>query len=267
MASTVPDDIYDLTPLQEGILFHSLYEGGNGMYIVQTTRTMQGALDVEIIETAWKKVFASNPMLRTAFEVGEFDRPLQIVFSKVDLPIQFMDWRAESTGDQRVLLNDLLANDRAQGFDISVAPLVRIYLARISDTSHTLIWSSHHILLDGWSLELIFEQFLREYRALNSSDNLNEPVRTLPFSTYFQWLQKRDTDKAEMYWRDELSNYRPTLLADRHPDQSGHEDQSVGRKTIALSAETTDCLKKISRKYHLTLNTIVRGAWALTLSK
>src|SRR5215472_4923683 len=154
--------VYPLSPMQHGMLFHTLRETGSGVYLVQLVYTLEGDLDADRLEAAWSAAVTRHAPLRTAFS-WKTERPLQVVFERARIAIERHDWRELDAEEQRRRLRAFLAEDRERGFDLSRAPLMRLALFRTADREHHLIWSNHHAILDGWSAMLIIKEVVAHY--------------------------------------------------------------------------------------------------------
>ncbi|HEV2145983.1 MAG TPA: amino acid adenylation domain-containing protein, partial [Longimicrobiaceae bacterium] len=158
------EDVYPLSPMQEGMLFHSLYEGP-GTYVGQFGFTLEGELDGEAFARAWQAVVDRHPALRAAFSWEKVEKPLQVVRRRVTLPVHREDWRALPASEQEARFASYLAADRARGFDPAKPPLMRLALLRTGERQHRLVWTHHHLLLDGWSVGLVYRDVLALYAA------------------------------------------------------------------------------------------------------
>ena len=261
------EDIYELSPLQQGLLFHTLYDAQSGMFFEQLTFTYFEKLDATMLERAWQMVVNRYPVLRTSLHWEGLERPVQIVHRQVRLTLEQQDWRSFSRTEQEELLKAYLQKDRAQGFELSRAPLMRLTVIRFAEEVWQLIWSFHHILLDGWSTELVLRDVEAFYQALCFGQELClEPTR--PYRDYIVWLQRQDLAKAESHWRRVLRGFTaPTPLnVDPRPSKSSNKEASYGEQQVQLSKAETAALQAAARQHRLTLNTVLQGAWALLLS-
>jgi non-ribosomal peptide synthase protein (TIGR01720 family) len=255
-------DAYPLSPAQEGILFHSLYEHGTGAYVVQISCTFHG-LNVSAVEQAWQRVVERHPILRSAFVWGELDKPLQVVGNRVELRFDKQDWRDRSTHEQDEQLQAYLAADRSRGFESSEAPLMRFALLQIQDDAYHFVWSHHHLLLDGWSIFMVLKEVFEYYEAFNQGRELEIPA-IATYRDYLAWLQEHDLSGAKEFWQRTLKGFTTPneLRMDGTPDaEVGYSEQIV-----ELPATLTAELQSLARQHHLTLNTLVQGAWSLLLS-
>ncbi len=261
-------DLYPLSPMQQGMLFHSLYAPESGMYVEQFSCTLHGNLDVTAFERAWQRVVDRHSVLRTAFVGESLKEPAQVIYRQVKLPIEQEDLRGLSSVEQAARLNKFLAAERRRGFALSDAPLMRIMLGRITDDAYEFVWCHHHALLDGWSVPIVFQEVLAFYDAFSRGGDLRlEPPR--PYRDYIVWLKRQDVSKAETFWRETLKGFTaPTpLVVDRSRGSAADASARAVEVETHLSAEATAALNALARKNRLTLNTLAQGAWALLLSR
>ena len=258
------ENVYPLSPSQEGILFHSIYAPESGVYVIQMHCTFRG-LDVQATERAWQALLDRYPILRSAFVWDQVEKPLQVVVKNLRVPWQKLDWRGVAPDELAKRYGAYLEEDRNRGFELSIAPLMRFSLIRTGDEEYQFVWSHHHLLLDGWSIFIILKEFLFLYDA----DVKGKPVRLAPaqpYSDYIAWLQSRSHAEAEPFWREMLKGFTgPTSLGGRSENGSRRSD-GHGEYRLSLSETTTSALHVFARQHQLTLNTVVQGAWALVLS-
>ena len=260
------ESLYELSPMQQGMLFHSLLDPQAGMYVEQMSFDLHGPLDAAAFERAWQWVVERHPILRTAFFWEELDKPLQMVQRQVQIPWQRHDWRDRSSDVQREQLAAFLERDRAHGFELSEAPLMRLALFQLDAELHHIVWSYHHMLLDGWSLPLVMGEVFNFYESFVQGGDLRLP-RPRPYEDYIEWLQQQDLAQAEAFWRRTLAGFSaPTSLNVDRPAAPGAEPVSYGDELLTLDAHTSAALRALARQHGLTLNTLVQGAWALLLS-
>lgn len=265
--TTQIEDIYPLTPTQRGMLFHTLYAPRSAVYFQQEGFLVEGEFNRAAFVRAWEHVLARHPVLRTAIVWEGLDEPVQVVFRRIRLPLEEHDWRDVPSAEHAARLDELAQAERDRGFDPVEAPLMRLTLIRLADDTHHVIWSRHHLLLDGWSVALILTEVLRSYAALRHGrqPNLERP---LPYRNYLAWLQRQNSAQAEAFWRKELAGFKQAtpLGVDRPPSQPpGHEQYAEAWAHI--SPEITAALQSLARAQRITVNTLFQGAWALMLSR
>jgi amino acid adenylation domain-containing protein len=261
------EDFYPLSPMQEGMLFHTLAAPQSGMYVRHMSYTLHGDLDIPAFERAWQQVVNRHPALRTYFLWDGLKKPVQVVQRQVALPIQQEDWRRLLPTEQEERLESYLVADRIRGFDVSKAPLMRLLLIRLTEDASQFVWCYHHLLLDGWSMSLVIRDVLAHYEALGRGREVElEPAR--PYRDYIVWLQQQDQSKAEAFWRRTLMGFTaPTSLGvDRSADGLSTQEERHDGYGIKIPEITMTALQSFARQHRLMLNTLVQGAWALLLS-
>ncbi|GCE27608.1 hypothetical protein KDA_30920 [Dictyobacter alpinus] len=259
------EDLYPLAPMQQAMLAHALYAPDSRVSFEQACELLKGELQLPAFMQAWQQVIQRHSILRTAIISKVVDEPLQLVRQQVPLPLQHVDWRQQAAEEQEHALKALLQADQAQGFELDKAPLLRLYLAQIADDAYYFVWSFHHIILDGWSKDIILNDFLRYYRAaVHHQDIQIERVR--PYRDYIAWLQQQDSEKAREAWQQELQGFTlPTPLPMMPPAarQTGSEKHEERR--LCCSIETTAALNALAQKSQVTLNVLIQGIWSLYL--
>jgi amino acid adenylation domain-containing protein/non-ribosomal peptide synthase protein (TIGR01720 family) len=254
------DDIYTLSPVQQGMYFHSLYTGA-GAYVEQTSGALRGEIDVRALESAWQRVVERHAILRTTFHLEDLDEPVQVVHARATMLFVLEDISRLTPAEQHAWLADYLESDHHRGFDLAAPPLMRVALVKTGADEHQFVWTFHHLLLDGWSTSLLFKEVMTLYAALSQGMEARlEPPRQ--FGDYIAWLRQQDLSQAESFWRTSLRGFKtPTRLGVDHAHAEGFGDAHV-----SLSAESTAGLQALARRHQLTLNTLLQGAWALVLS-
>ncbi len=260
-------DIYTLSPTQQGILFHILSAPKSGIYLEQTLCTLHGNLNISTFEQAWQQVVDRHPSLRTAFVWEGLDNPVQVVYRQVKLPVEQYDWRGRSKGEREEQLKAYLQADLKRGFELSQPPLMRLALIQITENTYQFIWSAYHLILDAWCLNILLKEFFSFYEALSQGQSVNLESNR-PYRDYITWLKQQNLSEAETFWRQVLQGFRaPTPLpADWSRENLPSQEGDFGQEHISLSSATTAALKSLAKQYHLTVNTLVLGAWALLLS-
>ncbi|MDZ7307315.1 MAG: amino acid adenylation domain-containing protein [candidate division KSB1 bacterium] len=267
MNTNAIEDIYPLSPMQQGMLFHSLYAPQAGVYVEQMSCRLHGELDRTAFRKAWQEVLNRHTILRTAFVWEGLAEPLQVVQPQVELPLVELDWRALPPAEQKARLADYRQEERRRGFDPTVAPLMRLALIRLADTVHHFVWTHHHILFDGWCLPLLLKEVFLGYEAFRRGQQLHLP-QPRPYRDYIAWLQAQDAAAAGAFWRKYLAGFSaPTpLRLDRAPAANGLTG-GYAKAERHLPVELTTALQALARQQQLTLGTLVQAAWAILLGR
>lgn len=219
------EDLYPLSPMQQGMLFHTVHSPASGVYFEQSDWILRGDLDLSAFSRAWQAVVDRHTALRTGFLWQGVDAPLQVVMKGAELPVRIEDWGGSSPSEQESLLSAFLEADRRTGFDLTRPPLMRLALLKTGQGVCHCIWSHHHILLDGWSLPILFGEVITMYEAFRSGTHPRlSPAR--PYRDYIAWIASQDPQAAETFWRGTFAGFVPpahglNLGGSGHPAEPG----------------------------------------------
>ena len=261
-------DFYPLSPMQEGMLFHSLMDTGSGVYVKQMTYVLNGELNIPALERAWQDAVDRFAILRTFFVWEDLNKPVQVVQSNVKVTLHQEDWSDVPEAEVEQGLREYAEAARVRGFDLAEPPLMRMALIKLGAENYRLVWTWHHILIDGWSEGLLDRAIFELYSAY-CNGRKPQLARSRPFRDYIRWLQQQELPKAESFWRRTLQGFtHPSVLGrSLSADEQAQSAPPYERKRVILSEETTSALNAFTRKHRLTLSTLLRGAWSLILSK
>ncbi|WP_054988752.1 non-ribosomal peptide synthetase, partial [Pseudomonas syringae group genomosp. 7] len=248
------EDIYPLAPMQQGMLFHTLFEQEAGNYINQMRIEVSG-LDVSRFRAAWQATLDAHEVLRSGF-VSHLQQSLQVVLRDVSMPFVELDAREHSSE----WIDDWANADRQQGFDLAQGPLLRLAVLRTGEHSHQLVYTSHHILMDGWSSSRLLGEVLQRY----SGQTL--PRQVSRYRDYIEWLQRQDAGLSERFWTNQLAELdEPTRLVQAF--KAPENGQGHGDYLQLIDADSTRQLSEFAREQRVTLNTLVQSAWLLVLQR
>src|SRR5215831_14867509 len=268
MSQRAIEDIYELSPLQRGMLFHTIYAPASRVFVEQESFPLYGPINIPAFVRAWQKLVERHPVLRSSFHWEGIEKPVQVVHRHVQLPIDIEDWRTSPAHEQDERLLTYLSSIRKRGFDLSKAPLIRVAMFRRAEDTIQFVLSFHHILLDGWSSAIVMNELWALYEAYCRGRDLQLPPAR-PYGDFIAWLQQQDPARAETFWRRVLRGFNgPTRFGiDRNVRERPEADVDHGEQNIRLSKQTSAALQSLARKNRLTLNTLVQGAWACVLSR
>jgi amino acid adenylation domain-containing protein/non-ribosomal peptide synthase protein (TIGR01720 family) len=265
--SDVMESMYRLTGLQEGMLFHGLYNDTGVNYIVQVVANLP-MLNIGLFRECWDNLLQRHSILRTGFHYDTFKVPVQSVYKNVRLPIEDLDFRLMSGEELHEAIRAFDEADRRKGFDFRQAPLMRITLIRLDVDVYRMVWTSHHILTDGWSLPILLKEFFARYEALNSG---REAEGWAPdnFEDFVRYIGKRDKYLERAFWEGYLKGIEgPTLLpfvkavAERNKGVGNYRKQRLDFN-VAVTKEIVAC----TQRRQLTVNTLIQGVWAFLLNQ
>ncbi|WP_433655167.1 amino acid adenylation domain-containing protein [Nocardia sp. CA-128927] len=260
------EDIYPLTPMQSGMLFQNLMDPGHATYQEQFSFALEGVHEPALLATAWQRVMDRIPVLRTALRWDGLAEPLQVVYTDVEVPVAQVDWSTTPTGEQQRAYADYVAADRLHGLDLKAAPLMRLTLARLGAERVRVIWTFHHMLLDGWSVMQVLSEVFSEYTALIDGTPYIPPARR-PYAEYVAWLRRQDVAAPAAYWRDALAGFsaRTALPFDR-PRTDEHRITEPAEYLVRLPEELTRRIYATAKNIRVTVNTLLQGSWAILLA-
>ena len=256
-------DSYPLSSLQQGMLFHCLDAEGHGVYVSQIFCTLDEDIDTAALGRAWQRIFERHAIFRTRFRWDGNQDPLQEIHRQVEIPFESADWRCLTPCDQEQQSVELLAYER-RGFDLSLAPITRLKLIRCAEHQYKLLWTYHHILVDGRSTFIIMNELFEYYQAVRDGHDLVLP-EPRPYRDYVDWLRTQDFTRYECYWRKALKGFHtPTEL--RLPSVVTQEleiDQRFAARDLALNLQIKSRAEAFAKAHGMTLNTLIQGATSL----
>ncbi len=259
------EDIYPLSGMQQGMVYHTLREPDSGVYYEQLVFELEGSLDVEAFAQAWQRVQSRHSALRSTFLWQGVSQMLQVVHRRQVLPFGCRDWRERDAEQQRQDLDVYMASCRSAGFDLEAGPLWSVELIRHSETCWWCMFCAHHALWDGWSLPVILQEVLQGYQtAIVGQPPSLPPAR--PYRDYIAWLGRQDHEAAEAFWREQLCGVSAATPLGVERVSRGVEP-GPEEVDLPLDAALSDRLRQFARRQRLTLNTLLQGAWALLLSR
>lgn len=267
MSPPTPITEYALTPMQEGMLYQWRLSKVSGINLEQLEVKMPEVLKVEAFEYAWQQTILRFEALRTSFSWDNKDQPTQKVWSDAPLEFTFHDWREHSPKKVSTAFEQFLDEDRERGFDLSKAPLMRVNLFQLRPQKFRMLWTFHHIVLDGRSFPIVLRDLFKIYEAKCANQTLELP-KTPSFKPYVDYVNHQDEAEAKAYWQHLLADVAEQQLPSPHanPAQSQHVDSDQNELEAKLSANAISKLQTFAEQHHLTLHTLLQAAWSLTLS-
>jgi amino acid adenylation domain-containing protein len=256
------EDILPLSPLQQGLFFHALYDSGHDVYTAQIVFDLRGPLDVDALRAAATTLLRRHANLRAGFRQRKEGSAVQVVHRTVRLPWQDEDLSALPADEREAKARELADAERARPFDMTKPPLLRFLLIKLADGLHRMVFTNHHILLDGWSTPVLQTELFALYLA--KGDDTGMP-RVTPYKNYLAWLAQQERAAAEDAWRLSLDGvHEPTLVA---PGAGDPGADTPGRVRTRLTEELTSALSARARAQGVTLNTVLQLAWGTLLSR
>jgi len=265
------EDVYPLTPMQEGMLLHTLLEPGTGLYYMQDRYRINSELDPQRFAQAWQAVIARHEALRASFCWNVGEEMLQIIHKPGSTALDYLDWREVPEDQQESRLQALLKGEREAGFDLLNQAPFHLRLIRVGAARYWFMMSNHHILIDAWCRSLLMDDFFEIYSALGEQ---REPQLAVPprYRDYIGWLQHQSLAEARQWWKRNLQGFeRTTPIPSDRPFLREHAGDSggmiVGDCYTRLDARDGARLRELAQAHQLTVNTFAQAAWALVLRR
>ena len=261
------ESIYRLSGLQEGMLFHALYDTDGGAYIEQLSCDLKDP-DIELIRKSWNQLIVNHSSLRSGFYNDVFRIPVQVVYRDVEMPVILKDLSGMGSEEQRLTIEGISEKNRLNGFSLSSVPLMNIVLLKLDESNYKMIWTSHHLLFDGWSLAILMEEFLKTYEDLTGSDE-NIKTDSDNYLDYIRFLERKDKDEQLIYWKDYMQGIEQSTLLP-FSGITTQRTKGVGDYdtfNLILNEETKDRAESYAQKNRLTLNTLLQGVWSYLLHR
>nr|WP_306307793.1 non-ribosomal peptide synthetase [Nocardia transvalensis] len=256
-------EVWPLSTLQSGLLFHALLTQATfDVYTIQAVVRLGGTLDTARLRDAAQAVLERYPNLRTAFVASDDGSSVQVVLDRIEVPWREVDLTGVPADRRTAELDRLVAEDRATHFDLSAPPLLRYTVYRTAADEWQLVITTHHILLDGWSMPLLMRDLLVLYAVRGDAAALGRPAS---YRNYLGWLAARDKQQSLDTWRQALDGVdEPTQLA---PQTSLDETFEIGKRVVEIDADRTERVKRLCAELGITVNTLVQAAWGVLVSR
>ena len=263
------EDVYPLTPMQQGVLYHAAHLGGPGDYTGQLGLRLEGEFDEPTFHEALRTVLGRHPALRTRFIWQDLDEPLQLVLRQAEPPLELHDLRRDSPAAQRErIASHVAAEQTERPFQLSREPLLRVAVFTLADDLHEIVWSSHELVLDGWSAALVLGEVRAAYEALKGGGTPELPP-SRAFRDYVDWLREQEFGPAESFWRRQLLGFSmPTPLGEARLDSGGTRTgiRYLSRR-VSLGLAAGGKLRELARVARVTPSAILQAAWGLVLGR
>jgi len=257
-------NLYRLAPMQEGMLFHYLQSAHSGVDIEQLVCSLPEPVDSDAMRAACQAIVDRHDVFRTGFEWEKQAQPMQKIHAHAEVPFEISDLSSLAPDAQREHLEQYLEEDRTGGFDLQCPPITRFSLFKQGPSDYTLVWTFHHVLMDGRSFPIVLAELFDCYEARRTGSKWQSSAPR-PFREYIRWMDTQDPSRAEGFWREALKGF---ALATRVPALMGAgEGAGRGEVEISLTADATERLRKLAAAEGFTLNAVLQGAWALLLGR
>jgi amino acid adenylation domain-containing protein len=262
-------DIYPLSPMQEGFIFHALLDESSSYYFEQISYRFHGRLNVSAVKESLKLLFERHDILRTSFTYDTTERPLQVVFQEREICFYFEDRRSHDFDEAAaaVWLEEFRKADRNKPFNLKKDTLLRTAIIQIEENVYEIIWSFHHIILDGWSLGILNSEFWEIYTSLA---NGKKPILafTRQFKDYIKWLEKKDKSVSKDFWDKQMLGYSENIeIPKKTFSQNKSQVYVIQELLFQLDSIQSKKLQGFAKTNNVTLYTVVQAIWGVLLAR
>ncbi|WP_024120185.1 surfactin non-ribosomal peptide synthetase SrfAC [Bacillus halotolerans] len=258
-------DMYYLSPMQEGMLFHTILNPGQSFYLEQITMKVKGDFNIKCLEESMNVIMDRYDVFRTVFIHEKVKRPVQVVLKKRQFHIEEMDLTRLSESEQTDKINEYKAQDKIKGFDLTRDIPMRAAIFKKADNSFEWVWSYHHIILDGWCFGIVVQDLFKVYNALREQKPYSLPP-VKPYKEYIKWLEKQDKQASLRYWREYLEDFegQATFAEQRKKQKEGYEPKEL---LFSLPEAETKAFTELAKSQHTTLSTALQAVWSVLISR
>ncbi|WP_434156468.1 surfactin non-ribosomal peptide synthetase SrfAB [Bacillus subtilis] len=257
--------VYALTPMQEGMLYHAMLDPHSSSYFTQLELGIHGAFDLEIFEKSVNELIRSYDILRTVFVHQQLQKPRQVVLAERKTKVHYEDISHADENRQKEHIERYKQDVQRQGFNLAKDILFKVAVFRLAADQLYLVWSNHHIMMDGWSMGVLMKSLFQNYEALRAG---RTPAngQGKPYSDYIKWLGKQDNEEAESYWSERLAGFeQPSVLPGRLPVK---KDEYVNKEYSFTWDETlVGRIQKTANLHQVTGPNLFQAVWGIVLSK
>ncbi|WPS88761.1 amino acid adenylation domain-containing protein [Brevibacillus halotolerans] len=259
-------DIYSLSPMQRGMLFHTLKDKENLAYFDQTTFQIEGDICVESLEKSFNELIRKYDVLRTIFLYQKLKEPMQVVLKERTANIHYEDFSMKSESDKAKALRVAKQRDRDEGFDLSRDILMRLSLLKVAPNQYELVISSHHIIIDGWCTGILYQELFYFYQCFVA----NQPIpaeKSIPYSRYIRWLEEQDEEEGKAYWGEYLQDFEGASVIPKQNAKGEKEVCSIDKVTFHFDKKLTEELVQVAKACQVTISTLFQTMWGILLQK
>jgi fengycin family lipopeptide synthetase D len=260
------EKIYPLSPMQQNLLFNYLMDKESDAYFEQSILPISGKIDVDILEESFNRIIQQHEVLRSVFVYEKIKKPRQVIKKNVSLKIDFKDLSHMEKQKGRLYYKAFLGEDKKKRFNLTRDLLIRIFIFKTGEDRYKLVWTFHHILMDGWCIGILYRDLMQIYRALSNA----EPVKLappVPYENYIRWLEKQDQEEGLNYWRTYLYGYEQPAGFQKFAGKAADNAYRLEEYRFRISEILTGALRKIAGENRVTINTVFQVMWGILLQR
>lgn len=254
------EDVYPLSPMQQGMLYHALADDETSSYNGRILVTLEGKIDQKLINRAWKHVIERHPILRTTYAWEGVQSPIQIVQQNTEGLVEFSSYKAQA--EKEILIQDFLKKP----FHLNQEAPLRIMIVSDQSEKSQLVWNFHHIALDGWSVFILLSELLDIYDQLTKKQEFHLPG-VPAYKDYIEWYLAQDKEKAQDFWSSYLKGFKDATPLPGVTEEESGNGRDIIKTTFTIPEEVTTVITEFTKKEQHTLNTLLQAAWGILLGR
>ncbi|UNZ00503.1 amino acid adenylation domain-containing protein [Zhouia spongiae] len=263
------EDVYKLSPLQEGIYYHWLSDRNPTMYFEQISYVIEAHdLDIKLLKQSYDLLISRHAVLRTSFSTDYGGEAVQIVWKEVESTFVYDSAPSGlSEDEQKEYLTSYKELDRKKGFDLSTGSQMRLIVLNLKNGHYQFIWSHHHILTDGWCMSILINDFYKLMFSVQHGTEPNlEPV--IPYSNYIKWLSNVDKQSSLDYWKEYLHLYNNIIeFPFRLYKEETVSSYKEGKESLYIKSSLLKAVNELCVDLNITQNTFIQGVWGYLLAQ
>ena len=255
--------VYPLSPMQEGMLFHSLYEKNRNVYFEQLSLSIQGELNLDHLENSFIKLIERHDIFRTVFLTEKVKKPRQVVLKERKSGITYANFCELSGVEKEDSISQFIELDKNRGFDLSKDIPIRLAVLQRSTEEFHVLMSYHHIIMDGWSMSIMLKELFGNYKQLKGG-SIAQQRPAYPYSNYIQWLEKQDKQEAMSFWKSYLDDYESTIILHK---QNSNIVPAYKEFNFSFNESLTKKLRELAQISKVTMSDVLRCVWGILLQR
>ncbi|MGB7605430.1 MAG: condensation domain-containing protein, partial [Lutisporaceae bacterium] len=259
-------DIYSLSPMQQGMLFHTIMDSTSSAYFEQSRLSIEGQIDISLFEKSFNLIIEKYDILRTVFLYEKVSQPVQIVLRKRTGSIRYKDISDLKEEERQSYIEDFVKQDKIQSFELSKELPMRIAVIKTGEEEYEIIWSYHHIIMDGWCLGIIIGDFFKAYSLLKKGKEISIS-NNYPYSDYIKWLKRQNKEEALAYWKDYLQDYEQQASVPSLYKKTNESIYLECETQFEINEAITERLISMARENQISLNVILQTVWGILLQR
>ena len=259
------EKIYNLTSMQEGMLYHSITNKDRDPYFQEIEFDINGRMDINILEKALNNIIQNNEIFRINFIYDNVEKPRQVLQKNKNIKVNFVDIRNMDDESKKIYVQKYIDKNRNTRFDLSKDILIRMSIIQIEDEVFKVLWDFHHIIIDGWSVSIFIRELLSKYKQFTDNNFISRVIK--PYGSFIKWLNKKDTENDLNFWEEYLDGYNNAAIIPQRDTNVIEKENKRGEVIFSINENIASSLVQIASENRVTLSTVFQTIWGLLLQR